>query len=210
MTEAQENQNIARFTEFETKYRVEGDLIYKFKEIVESLGEAYDFIYVQGPDHYFVRDDSRFARYRKADGDKTGRAEVTFKLKPVGAKNNISRKEYNWRVDNTPFEEISEGLEDQGYRFNFKITKMCHIYKFKDATLVFYTVKDDRGKLDHFVEIELDEETIHHLTQDAAMDKIRKYEAVLAPIGVSYRGRLTKSLFEMYVKENKDEKLDVK
>lgn len=197
-------EKLPQYTEFESKYRVEGDQIYKFKEIVEGLGEEYDFLYVQGPDYYFVRDDERFARYRKADNDKKGRAEVTFKLKPVGARNNIQRKEYNWRVDKTPYTEIAEGLEDQGYKFNFKITKFCHIYKFKDVTLVFYTVRNDKNKLDHFVEIELDENSIHHLTEDQAMEKIRKYESVLSPLGISHRGRLTKSLFEIYV--NKEDK----
>ena len=203
MENAQEK--IPQYTEFESKYRVDGEQIYKFKELVEAMQEDYDFVYIQGPDYYFVRDDERFARYRKAENDKSGRAEVTFKLKPVGAKNNIQRKEYNWRVDKTPYTEIAEGLEDQGYKFNFKITKFCHIYKFKEATLVFYSVRDEKGKLDHFIEIELDEASIHHLTVDEAMEKIRKYEAALAPIGISHRGRLTKSLFEMYVKrETKD------
>lgn len=204
-TDAAPKEKIEQFTEFESKYRVEGDKIYQFKEIVESMGEPSDFIYIQGPDYYFVRDDERFARYRKADNDKSGRAEVTFKLKPVGAKSNIQRKEYNWRVDKTPYQEIAEGLEDQGYKFNFKINKFCHIYKFKEVTLVFYSVRDEKGKLDHFVEIELDEATIHHLTVDEAMEKIRKYEAILAPIGISHRGRLTKSLFEMYVRTTKNE-----
>ena len=198
-------EKIPQYTEFESKYRVDGEQIYKFKELVEAMQEEYDFVYIQGPDHYFVRDDERFARYRKAENDKSGRAEVTFKLKPVGAKNNIQRKEYNWRVDKTPYTEICEGLEDQGYKFNFKINKFCHIYKFKEATLVFYSVRDEKGKLDHFIEIELDEASIHHLTVDEAMEKIRKYEAILAPIGISHRSRLTKSLFEMYVKrETKD------
>ena len=72
---------------------------------------------------------------------------------------------------------------------------------------MFYSVRGEKNKLDHFVEIELDESSIHNLTVDEAMEKIRKYEAVLAPIGISHRGRLTKSLFEMYVnKEAKNEK----
>lgn len=199
---------IPQFTEFEAKYRVDGDKIYKFKEIVENIDSPYEFVYVQGPDYYFLRKDGRFARYRKAENDKTGRAEVTFKTKPEGAKNNITRKEYNWRVDKTPFNEIYEALEGQDYMFNFKISKFCHIYKFKDVTLVFYTVKDDMEKLDHFVEIELDEASIHKLTHDEAMDKIRHYEGILSPLGITYRNRLSKSLYEMYVK-NKIEGINV-
>jgi hypothetical protein len=64
-------------------------------------------------------------------------------------------------------------------------------------------VKSDTNKLDHFIEIELDEATIHTLSYDAAMDVIRKYESILESVGVEYRGRLSKSLFEMYVKESK-------
>lgn len=203
------DEKLERFIEFETKYRVDGGQVYAFKQIVESLDKPYDFIYVQGPDYYFVRDDERFARYRKAEHGDSDRAEVTFKLKPIGAKNNIQRKEYNWRVDKTPFTEIAEGLEDQGYKFNFKIRKSCHIYKLEDATLVFYTVIDDKNKMDHFVEIELHEAEIHNFTQEQAMEIIRKYETILAPIGISYRGRLTKSLFEMYVKDVKNEKMSV-
>lgn len=198
--EQQVEVTLPKYTEFESKYRVDGDKIYEFKAIVEAIDKPFTFLYVQGPDHYFVRDDNRFARYRKADGDKSGRAEVTFKIKPIGAKNNINRKEYNWRVDKTPFSEISEALEDQGYFFNFKIKKSCHIYKFDDVTLVFYSVTSEKNKLDHFVEIELDESTIHHLTMDDAMKAIRKYENILAPIGVSHRNRLSKSLFELYRK----------
>ena len=201
---AEVEMNLPKFTELETKYRVLGTDLFRFKEIVENLNEPYEFLYIQGPDYYFVRDDSRFARYRKADGDKGGRAEVTFKLKPIGAKNNIARKEYNWRVDKTSFNEIYEGLEDQGYKFNFKITKMCHIYKFDGVTLVFYSVKDDKNKLDHFIEIELEESTIHTMTMNQAMEKIRSYETLLASVGVSHRGRLNKSLFEMYVKDVKN------
>jgi len=200
-----EEVNLDKHIEFETKYRVEGNLIYEFKKLVESLDEPYKFVYVQGPDYYFTKEDGSFLRYRKAENDK--RAEVTMKEKPVGARHNIKRKEVNWRVDNTKYETIHEGALMQGYSYNFKIRKMCHIYNFKEATLVFYTVEDENNKLDHFIEIELDESTIHMLTESQAWDKIRKYETILAPLGITHRNRLTKSLYEMYVKGNDDEKI---
>jgi adenylate cyclase class IV len=71
---------------------------------------------------------------------------------------------------------------------------------------VFYTVKDENNKLAHFVEIELDEESIHKLTLSEAMDKIRKYEKVLEPLGITHKNRLKKSLYEMYVKDTNDDK----
>ena len=78
---------------------------------------------------------------------------------------------------------------------------MCHIYNFNDATLVFYTVRDEKGTMTHFVEIELDEDNIHKLTEEEAWGIIRKYERVLAPIGITHRHRLNKSLFEMYAND---------
>jgi adenylate cyclase class IV len=191
-------ENLEQHTEFETKYRVEGDLVYKFKSIVSEL-DYKNFVYAEGPDFYYTKPDGSFLRYRKAVTEK--RAEVTLKEKPEGSKHNIQRKEVNWRVDGTDSAAIVEGATMMGYKFNFSIWKSCHIYNFKDATLVFYTVKDDNDKIDHFVEIELDEKSIHKLTYDEAMRTIRRYEEILAPLGITYRNRLSKSLYEMYVKD---------
>lgn len=195
-----QDEKIPHHTEFESKYRVDGDKIYEFKKIIEGL-EGGSFVYIQGPDWYFTKKDGSFLRYRRAENDKSNRAEVTMKEKPKDAKNNIIRKEVNWRVDKTPYETIEAGALMQGYDYNFKIWKMCHIYNFKDATVVFYTVKDDNEKLDHFVEIEVDEESIHKLTEKEAWAVIEKYEAVIAPLGITYKNRLRKSLYEMYVKD---------
>ena len=194
-------EKMQRHTEFETKYRLEGDKVFEFKQLVESIGEPYDFVYVQGPDWYYTKSDGSFLRYRKAENDKSNRAELTMKAKPEGAGHNVIRKEVNLRVDKNKFCTVEEFAKMLGYDFNFKIWKMCHIYKFKDATLVFYTVRDDNGIMTHFVEIELDEDNIHNLTENEAWDIIRKYERILSPIGITHRHRLNKSLFEMYVKD---------
>lgn len=194
-------EKMQKHTEFETKYRLEGDKVFEFKQLVESIGEPYDFVYVQGPDWYYTKPDGSFLRYRRAENDKSNRAELTMKNKPEGAGHNVIRKEVNLRVDKNKFCTVEEFAKMLGYDFNFKIWKMCHIYNFKDATLVFYTVRDDKGLMTHFVEIELDEDNIHKLTKDEAWDVIRKYERVLAPIGITHRHRLNKSLYEMYVKD---------
>jgi len=198
---------LKNFTEFETKYRLEGDKIYEFKELVESINDPYDFIYIEGPDWYFTKPDGSFLRYRKAKNDKTGRAELTMKARPEGSSHNILRKEVNMRVDKNKHSTIEAFAGMLGYDFNFKISKMCHIYNFKDATVVFYTVRDDKGIMTHFVEIEVDEETIHKLTEDEAWDVIRKYERLLAPMGITHRHRLNKSLFDMYSKDIYGEKM---
>jgi hypothetical protein len=203
-------EKLDKHTEFETKYRVEGNKVYEFTKLVQSVDKEYDFIYVQGSDHYYTKPDGSFLRYRKGETDKSGRAEVTLKQKPVGAANNAIRKEVNWRVDRTPFDTIQEGALMMGYKFNFRIYKTCHIYKFKDATLVFYTVFSDDDKMDHFIEIELDEETIGRKTEAEAWATIKTYEAILSPLGITYRNRLDKSLYEMYVKPMSENVVELK
>lgn len=193
-------EKLDKHTEFETKYRVDGTKIFQFKELIQKINKPYDFLYAEGPDYYYTKPDGSFLRYRKGQTDKGGRAEVTMKQKPSGASHNVIRKEVNWRVDKTPYETIHEGAMMMGYSFNFKIFKMCHIYFFDDANIVFYTVMSDDKETQHFIEIELDEKKIHNLTEEQAWAIIRSYEAVLEPFGITYRNRLNKSLYEMYVK----------
>jgi adenylate cyclase class IV len=198
---------LGHFKEFETKYYLDGDKMFEFKQLIENINDQYDFLYVQGPDHYYTKPDGSFLRYRKADNDKTGRAELTMKSKSEGSSNNILRKEINLRVDKNNFSTIQEFATMLGYTFNFKIWKMCHIYKFKDATLVFYTVRDENSEMTHFVEIEVDEELIPKITEEEAWNIVRKYEKELSPLGITYRNRLNKSLFEMYVKDLSENKV---
>ena len=199
---------VPKLTEFETKYRVEDNLLMEFKRLMDSITGLEAFLYVEGPDYYFTKPDGSFARYRRpSHGADGGRSEVTIKVKPEGAKNNIIRKEVNWRVDTTPEDAIREGLRLMGYSFNFSIWKGCHIYNFHDATLVFYTVVDTTdakaSKTDTFVEIEVSEELVSSMTEDQAWAIIEKYEALMESIGLNSKKRLRKSLYEMYVRELK-------
>lgn len=195
---------IPTLTEWETKYRSEPHFLIDFKKIMGSQPNLKDFIYVEGEDKYFIKDGDNFARYRKAAHDlDNGRAEVTWKVKPAGAKNNINRREINWRTDSTPEDAILAGLEISGYTFDFSIYKSCHIYHTEnEATVVFYTVYDTTNgtstKVDTFVEIEIDEHLVTTLTEEQAMDIITKYEKILEPLGLSPQRRLRKSLFELY------------
>lgn len=203
-----ENTKLEKLTEFETKYRVEPQVLTEFKSTVGTLPGLEKFIYVEGPDEYWVSKGDQFLRYRRPSfGLDNNRSEVTMKTKPEGAKNNQKRREWNWRVDNTPEETIKEGFKDLGFEFNFSIWKSCHIYIFEDATVVLYTVYDTTNgkasKIDTFIEIEVSEESIHELSEDQAWAIIEKYEKILSDVGVSSRSRLRKSLYEMYARETK-------
>lgn len=186
------------FIEFETKYRVEGDLVYQFKRLAETLEGVEEFIYIESDDIYYVDSKGDFARYRYSKSKDDKRAEVTWKVKPEGATNNIRRLEINWRVDETPAKDIEAGIELRGFKRNFRISKIVHIYRLPEVTLPFYTVIDETGKMAHFIEIEVREDLLHNLTEEQAWEIIKKYEAILAPLGISAQKRLRKSLFEMY------------
>jgi len=205
MTETVDQPKIARFTEFETKYASDIGQLSMFKSIVEKLPGLLEFTYAEGPDTYLTKPDGTFGRYRAAKYPHgTKFAQWTLKYKPSGAKNNISRLEYNWRVDGTPEQEILDGATAMGFTYNFKINKQCHIYRFEPVTLVFYSVKEENSeKEDYYIEIEITEETVHELTEDMAWDIIRKYEKILEPVGVNAQKRKRLSLFEMYKKEIK-------
>jgi adenylate cyclase class IV len=197
-----EEIKIARFTEFETKYSSDISQLSQFKSIAGNLPGLLDFTYCEGPDTYMTKPDGSFGRYRAAKyPHDTKYAQWTLKCKAIGAKNNFSRLEYNWRVDGTPAQEILDGAIAMGFTFNFKISKECFIYRFPECTLVFYSVKEEGStKWDYYIEIEITEETVHELTEEQAWDIIRKYEKILEPVGVTAQKRKRLSLYEMYRK----------
>lgn len=137
----------------------------------------------------------KFLRFRASDHKKNKRKELTFKKKHKTA-NNIKRTEVNLRVDASDNDTTREFAEGLGYSKAFDVYKYCDIYYADDAVMVFYSVKDNDGKLNHFIEIEVNEEM--DFTESQAWDIIKKYEKILEPVGVKAQGRIRKSLFEMY------------
>lgn len=192
-------------TEFEVKFRADNILLEDFRDVVKKLPDLKKMIFVSGPDLYYVKPDGSFARFRKPEyGDLSGGNEVTIKEKIGSSKNNIIRKEVNWKVNGTPDNTIKEGLLMMGYSFNFSINKDCHIFIYEDATVVYYSVTDTtdgkKRKSKSFIEIEVKEETINNLTESDAWKVIEKYEKALEPLGTTPQKRLKKSLYEMFVR----------
>ena len=212
--EQNNKQELLEFHEVEVKFRVDESKLNDWKQIVTQYiennpDEYQDFIYVDSDDIYYITPSNdenveyQFIRYRFSDWSKKDkRAELTTKKK-LKNNDNIMRKEWNVRVDYNDKDTI-EGfvVGGLGYERNFRISKYVQIYKFKDATLPFYTVIDENGKRDTFAEIEVDEKLLHGINKDQAWDIIRKYEEILAPLGITPQMRLRLSLFEMYRKKN--------
>jgi len=205
--EQETDNKTLEFHEVEVKFRLDASKLDEWKLLVSGLKGQKDFdlkewIAVDSDDIYFTRPPSKdmdyeFVRYRFSDDKKQKRAELTTKCKLSDA-NNIIRKEFNLRVDNNSKETVEAFIESLGFKRSFTITKHVQIYRFEDATLPYYTVIDDKGKRNTFIEIEVNEEKIHKLTKTECWAIIEKYEKVLAPLGISAKNRLRKSLFEMY------------
>lgn len=198
-------KKLEALTEFECKYRTDEKELIKFKRLVEAIPEEKTFHYAQGPDIYYTTKlnvDCAFARYRKASHEKKPTAWLTYKKKLVNNRS-YKRKEPNIFVTGTPLEAVETALQMHGYSRNFQITKFCHIYYFEDATVVFYTVVDEKDTHFSFIEIEVKEETISEKTEDEAWEVIKKYESYLEPMGITYKNRMQKSLFDLFKKEEK-------
>lgn len=207
--EQEEKKQTLEFHEFEVKFRVDESRLNDWKQLMrqhktKDPSNYKEHVYVDSDDIYYTKESSRkdvdyeFVRYRFSDGEK--RAELTTKRK-LKDSNNIIRKEQNVRVDMNDRETIHEFVTDGlGYQYSFTITKFVQIYVFKDATLPWYTVIDENGKRDTFIEIEVDEKLLHSISEDEAWAIVNKYEKILEPLGVTPRNRLRKSLFEMYKK----------
>jgi adenylate cyclase class IV len=201
-----ETQTLERNTEYETKYGAKLDDLPAFKAIAEAIPGLKRFVYVDGLDQYYRHPSGGMMRHRTAlHGFEGGRQELTVKLKGEGAKDNINRREWNVRVDGTPHETIDEMIRlGLGMEKDFLVWKSCNIYELDDATLVFYTVVDRtpgaKSAPESFIEIEVNEATIHTLTEEQARAVILKYEALLAPIGITPQRRMRKSLLERYTR----------
>jgi len=196
---------LKEFIEFESKYRIDLDKLFAWKELVSNLDNLKESLYVESDDIYYTRPTTgdlayEFIRYRFSTSAKERRKELTIKSKTTEL-NNIKRFETNIRVDHNQTPEIESFIKRLGFEKNFMIKKPgVHIYKFEDATLPFYTVIDEKGTQSHFIEIEVKEEIISKLTEQQAYDIIRKYEELFKPLGITAQNRLKLSLFEMYRK----------
>lgn len=191
---------MSNYLEVETKY--DGSEIDRlaFKALARSLNPK-SFVYVESRDIYYVHEKDDFLRYRMpAEHLGDPRSELTFKKKTQTG-NNMVRTEVNLRVDMNSAQLLDVFCEGIGYKRNFSVYKMCDIYFFEDANIVFYSVLDDFDKSASFVEIEASEDI--GLTQEEAWGVVQKYEKLLSPLGIGAPKRKKLSLFEMYRRETK-------
>jgi adenylate cyclase class IV len=187
-----------KFKEIETKYDAKDISLPAFTDLVNDM-KPKSWMMVSSYDDYFVNKDNDFIRYRHTDE----RGELTIKKKTTD-KNNNERLEVNVPTKGGQFIAVDMFVSLLGYKHNFGIYKTCKIAFLETVVLVYYVVYDNEMKEQRrFVEIEANEEHTWASEQEA-WDEVVKYEKLMESIGVSSRGRLKKSLFEMFRKEYRD------
>ncbi len=181
------------FKELETKYYADNIDMADFVKLVQPLNP--EWMMVSSYDDYFTNDQDEFIRYRYHDH----MGELTIKRKTTDANNN-NRVEVNVPTDGKSGAEVEAFCGLLGYKRNFSIHKTCKIAFLEKVVLVYYVVQDQNLKeLKRFIEVEA-KETYAWGSEEEAWATVVEYENMLAPLGISAKNRLKKSLFELFKK----------
>lgn len=183
------------FKEIEYKYDATNVTIASLDKIMNQIAKkritvsSYDEYYVSSSDHI------DFIRYRYNEGTQ----ELTLKKKTCKSNNN-NRHEININISDAhnTRTKISQFVGFLGYHFKFKIYKTSIIYYLNKAIVAYYIVYDeDMKERGRFVEIEADE-THPWKSESEAFYVINECEKLLEGLGITYRNRMKKSLFEIF------------
>ena len=181
------------FKELETKYYADNIAMEDFIKLVQPLNP--EWMMVSSYDDYFTNDKDEFIRYRYHDH----MGELTIKRKTTDANNN-NRVEVNVPTDGKSGPSIDAFCQLLGYKKNFSIFKTCKIAFLEKAVLVYYVVYDENlNEKKRFIEVE-SKETYNWASEEEAWATVVEYENMLAPLGISAKNRLKKSLFELFKK----------
>ena len=140
-------------TEIEVKYNASEINEKEFIKILKKTNHERYFV-TDSKDYYFEPNNPHieFVRYREGDGADS-RSDITIKNFNNSA---FNRFELELIIDqSTPMEDALYFLSLLKCKFAFSVRKKCHIFKFKDYTIVFYTLFVDNGEY-KIVEIELE------------------------------------------------------
>ena len=173
--------------EIEFKYEIGGS---RWKAIKRLLNKG-KVERVEGEDRFYTNGlKDRFVRVRRS----VGRAELTYKRK-LEKSNNYMRKEYNIALQEPiDLDSVDNFLLEAGYKYDYAITKLCMIYKFKTHEVVMYSVIKEGKAGGIFCEIEV--------RQDYPWKSVRGATKELVKLEKKYKfkpkERIKKSLWELF------------
>lgn len=186
------------FKEIETKYNAKKIKLKDFDTFCKSLNPVSEK-QIGSYDYYYVKSETEFLRYRSGT-----KPELTIKRK-TKAQNNYIRVEVNLPInpktsENKRLKIVEAFCNGLGFFHNFVIYKTCHIYYYKNFNFVFYVVFDENLKEKaRFIEIEMDEE-YPWPNEATAWSELLKIEEKLKAFGITYKHRISESLYEMFRK----------
>lgn len=182
-------------TELEFKFSAEDIKLSDFDKLMRTLPYIEKKL-ISSFDYYFVKEGSpdEFQRYRESE-----RPELTKKIK-TSTNNNYNRVESDLFLDPSriTLEQVEFHVGLDGYKFNFKIFKACSLYVFENTNAVYYVCFDEEmNRLGSYIEIELNKDKVCALG-NYALEVLNNLEKELEPLGISYKNRMKRSLFEIY------------
>lgn len=186
------------FKEIEYKYDAANVTVAAMDKIMYPV--AKERITVSSYDEYYVSvsDNIDFIRYRYNESMQ----ELTLKKK-TSKFNNNNRHEINININESTSSvntstKISQFLGFLGYYFKFRIYKTSIIYYLNKAIVAYYIVYDENMKeCGRFMEIEADE-SYAWKSEEEAFYVINECEKLFEGLGITYRNRMKKSLFEIF------------
>lgn len=182
--------------ELEYKYRADNVLLEDFRRFCASLGDS-EHVEAAGYDYFFAdpKRDGDFLRHRI--GPEFNQLTLKRKLDD----NNVLRNEYNIMLaQDTQVSQVDALAHSFGFEFNRRIYKNVFVYKYDKYTVCFYACYDDNLKeLGRFVEIEMAEEYPWQ-SKEEATKLLQILEDKVGVLGITYKNRMRKSLFEQFRK----------
>lgn len=187
----------AKFSEIETKYRADEISLTNFHEFCKKRPNLKSYISAFGPDHFYAKAGNLDTFWRHRVGADMN--QLTFKRKTSDA-NNFFRAEYNLNLEDMDLEQVAALVAEFGYKHNTSIYKACFVYKYDFYTLVYYFCYDlDMKEQGRYIEIEMAED-YKWVNQDDAWDQLVALERLCKPLGITPKGRIKRSLFEIFRK----------
>ncbi len=179
--------------EIELKYKADDISLADFIAACERRNPK-EHILASGWDRFYDNKNTEgFARHRIGPNFN----QMTFKKKTSDYNNFIRDEDNIDMLQSVGIAQVSSFLGKFGLKHNKSIYKNCFIYKYLDHTVVFYVIYDEAIKeIGRFIEIEMAEDQ-PWVTEQEAWDNLINIEKEFKDLGLTARGRMKKSLYEL-------------
>lgn len=187
---------ISNILELEYKYNAADIGLEAFQKLIATLGPSTNLVTASWDIYYLnPKNPETIVRLRLSDT----KPELTKKTKTVSG-NNFRRLEYDLPLDVARLDQnlIKDYLASEGYEENFRIYKACDIYFLNNTNYVYYIVLDKNWKEQgRFIEVEVNKDRVNYLGVEAQAI-LDSAESALSSLGITYKNRIRKSLFEFF------------